>query len=126
MIETGANVVYGNRFTGKVRKTGYFINTMANLFLTFLTNVITGLNLSDMETGYKLFDGDFIRSVDIKSKGFDFEPEITCKMSRMKASIYEVPISYNVRSIYEGKKIRFKDGIAAIIALFRFGIFKLD
>lgn len=124
MIKTGANVVYGSRYRGKYRKAGYFINTVANNFLTFLTNLVNNLNLSDMETGYKLFNGNLIRSIKISSKRFDFEPEITCKVSRYKTAIYEVPISYNARTYYEGKKIKFKDGVQAIFAIIKYGVLK--
>jgi len=124
MIKTGANVVYGTRYRGSYRKTGYFINTLANNFLTLMSNIINNNNLTDMETGYKLFNGNLIRSIKISSKGFDFEPEITCKRSRYKTAIYEVPVTYNARTYYEGKKIRFKDGVLAIIALIKYGILR--
>lgn len=126
MMKTGANVIYGTRYLGSYRKTGYFLNTMANNLLTLLSNIINNHNLTDMETGYKLFNGNLIRSIKISSKGFDFEPEITCKIRRYKTAIYEVPVSYNARTYYEGKKIRFKDGILAIVALVKYGIFRLN
>jgi len=126
MIKTGANVVYGTRYRGSYRKTGYFINTIANNLLTLMSNIINNNNLTDMETGYKLFNGNLIRSIKIRSKGFDFEPEITCKVSRHKTAIYEVPVSYNARTYYEGKKIRFKDGVLAIIALIKYGVLRFN
>lgn len=122
--ERDASVVYGTRFVGPRRRTGYFLNTLANKFLTLFTNFLTGLNLSDMESGYKLFKGDLIRSIPLVSNRFEFEPEITCKLARRKIVIHEVPISYNARSYEEGKKIGFRDGITAIITLLKFGLFK--
>ena len=122
--KAGANVIYGSRCHGRYRKTGSFVRTLANDFLTFLCNFINNLNLSDMETCYKLFNGNLIRSINIKSKGFDFEPEVTCKIARKKISIYEVPISYNARTYYEGKKLRWADGIKAVSAIIRYGLFK--
>jgi len=121
VTKTGALAVYGTRYAGTYRKTGLFLNTIANSFLAFLTNAITGLNLSDMETGYKLFSGPVIRSLELKSKGFEFEAEVTCKVNRLKISIFETPISYNARSYMEGKKICFSDGLKAIYTLFKYG-----
>ncbi len=121
--ETNASVVYGTRFSGDYRRTGSFIYTLGNKFLTLLTNLTCGLNLTDMETCYKLFDGDLIRSVKIQSKKFDFEPEITCKLSRQKIALYETPISYEARTKLQGKKIGFSDGIQAIYAIFKYRFF---
>ncbi len=86
----------------------------------------TGCNLSDMETCYKLFYGPLIRGIKINSNGFDFEPEITCKIRKMNFSIYETPITYNARSRLEGKKIKYSDGFEAMRAIVKYGIFKSD
>jgi 2-polyprenyl-3-methyl-5-hydroxy-6-metoxy-1,4-benzoquinol methylase len=124
MYKAEARAVYGTRYMGQRRRTGYFVNTLANNFLTFLANFINNLNLTDMETGYKLFHGPVIRSIKITAKGFDFEPEVTCKIARLKIPIYETPISYNARTYYEGKKIKFIDGLKAILALIKYGILR--
>ncbi len=121
--KTNAYAVYGTRFSGEYRRTGSYIYTLGNNFLTMLTNLLCGLNLTDMETCYKLFDGNLIRSIKIKSKGFDFEPEITCKLSNLKIPIYETAISYNPRSKLQGKKIGVKDGFSAIFSIIKYKIF---
>jgi 2-polyprenyl-3-methyl-5-hydroxy-6-metoxy-1,4-benzoquinol methylase len=126
MFKTGANVVYGTRFHGSYRRTGYLLTTIGNRMLTIATNIINNINLSDMGTGYKLFNGNVIRKIKITSKGFDFEPEVTCKICRMKIAIYEVPISFKARSYYEGKKIKIKDSFWALKALVKYGILNLD
>jgi SAM-dependent methyltransferase len=125
-LATGALAVYGSRYLGQFRKTGSFIHTQGNNFLTFFINLVTGCNLSDMETGYKLIYGPLIRGMKISSKRFDFEPEVTCKLRNMKVSIYETPITYNARSYIEGKKIRYIDGIEAIKAVIKYGILKKE
>lgn len=117
-IERGlADVVYGSRFRGgEPHRIIYYRNQVANKFLTALSNICTGLNLTDMETCYKLFKGDVIRDIakNLKSNRFGFEPEITAKIAKRKLRIYEVGISYYGRSKEEGKKISYKDGIKAI------------
>ena len=119
-----ADVVYGSRFRESKAK-GYLANRMANKFLTWLSNIFTGLKLTDMETCYKAFKREIIQSVDIQEKRFGFEPEITAKIADMKVDgnklrIKEVPISYYPRTNEEGKKIGFKDGVRAIICIFKY------
>lgn len=117
-IERGhADVVYGSRFIGgQPHRIIYFRNQVANKFLTTLSNVFTGLNLTDMETCYKMFRGDLVRDLakHLKAQRFGFEPEITARVAKSKARVYEIGISYYGRSKEEGKKIGMKDGIKAI------------
>lgn len=117
-IERGhADVVYGSRFIGgEPHRIIYYRNQVANKFLTTLSNMFTGLNLTDMETCYKMFKGDLVRSLakDLKAKRFGFEPEITARVAKSKAAVYEIGISYYGRSKEEGKKIGMKDGLKAI------------
>lgn len=117
-IERGhADVVYGSRFIGgEPHRIIYYRNQVANKFLTTLSNMFTGLNLTDMETCYKMFKGDLVRSLakDLKAKQFGFEPEITARVAKSGARVYEIGISYYGRSKEEGKKIGFRDGLKAI------------
>ncbi|MGH7158050.1 MAG: glycosyltransferase family 2 protein [Candidatus Saccharimonadales bacterium] len=117
-IERGhADVVYGSRFIGgQPHRIIYYRNQVANKFLTTLSNAFTGLNLTDMETCYKMFQGDLIRDLakHLKAQRFGFEPEITARVAKSKARVYEIGISYYGRSKEEGKKIGMKDGIKAI------------
>jgi glycosyltransferase involved in cell wall biosynthesis len=123
-IERGhADVVYGSRFIGgEPHRIIYFRNQVANKFLTFLSNMFTGLNLTDMETCYKMFRGDLVRSLakDLKAQRFGFEPEITARVAKSKAPVYEIGISYYGRSKEEGKKIGLKDGLKAIYEIIYF------
>jgi glycosyltransferase involved in cell wall biosynthesis len=114
-----AQVVYGSRFTGE-RRNMFFTHWVGNRFLSLVTNVLYNTTLSDMETGYKVFDRRVLESVTIRANGFDFEPEITAKVLRMGYRIYEVPISYAGREYHEGKKITWKDGVAAFLTLVRY------
>lgn len=120
-----ADVVYGSRFMGgNPHRILFFWHTIGNKFLTFLSNVMTDLNLTDMETCYKLFKADIIKGVRIKENRFGFEPEITAKISRIKKiRIYEVGISYYGRTYEEGKKINWKDGFRAIYCIFKYNLF---
>ena len=122
-----ADVVYGSRFIGgKPHRISFFWHTIGNRFLTFLSNMFTNLNLSDMETCYKLFRTDLIQPIALKENRFGFEPEITAKISRVKnIRIYEVGISYYGRTYEEGKKIGWKDGVRAIYCILKYGLFKL-
>jgi len=117
-IERGhADVVYGSRFIGgEPHRIIYYRNQVANKFLTTLSNILTGLNLTDMETCYKMFRGDLVRGLakDLKAQRFGFEPEITARVAKSGAKVYEIGISYYGRSKEEGKKIGFKDGLKAI------------
>jgi len=118
-----ADVVYGSRFLGGPHRVLFFWHQLGNSFLTLLSNMMTNLNLTDMETCYKVFRGEIIRKITIKSNRFGVEPELTAKLARMGARIYETPISYAGRDYGEGKKITWRDGIAAFWHIFRFGFF---
>ncbi len=121
IIEDKADVVYGSRLTGaKPSRSFMFTHLLGNKLLTFTTNILYGATLTDMETCYKAFRASFLKDIQIKSDRFDFEPEITAKMLKKKARLYELPISYYGREYDEGKKITWKDGIHALIALVRF------
>jgi glycosyltransferase involved in cell wall biosynthesis len=121
-----ADVVYGSRFMGgNPHRILFFWHTIGNKFLTFLSNMFTNLNLTDMETCYKLFRTDIAQNLDLKEKRFGFEPEVTAKVARVKGvRIYEVGISYYGRTYEEGKKIGWKDGFRAIWCILRYNLFK--
>jgi len=114
ILEDQADVVFGNRFHGGPHRVLYFWHYVANRFLTLMTNVLTGLNLSDMEVGYKVFRADVLRRISLTSERFGFEPEVTIKVARLRCRVYEVPIRYYGRTYAEGKKITWRDGVAAI------------
>jgi glycosyltransferase involved in cell wall biosynthesis len=118
-----ADVVFGNRFHGGVHRVLYFWHYNANKFLTFLSNLLTNLNLSDMEVGYKVFRTEVMRKIKLTSDRFGFEPEVTIKAAKTRCRIYEVPISYHGRTYEEGKKITWKDGIAALYFLVKYKFF---
>ena len=122
ILDGRADVVYGSRFLG--HKNGhrvlYFWHSMGNRLLTLLSNCVTDLNLTDMETCYKVFVRDVAQRLDLQSRDFGIEPEITCKVARMRARVFEVPISYNGRTYEEGKKIGLKDAFKAVYTLLRF------
>ena len=121
VIEGKADVVYGSRLTGgKVARAFNFWHYLGNKLLTFITNVLYNAILSDMETCYKVFRTDVIKSFLIKSNRFDFEPEITAKVLKRKYKLYEMPISYYGRDFAEGKKITWRDGFAAVWALVKY------
>ena len=121
IVEGKADVAYGSRLSGgKPSRSFMFHHLLGNKFLSLLTNILYGSTLTDMETCYKAFRAVFIKGIQIKSDRFDFEPEITAKILKKKARLYELPISYYGREYNEGKKITWKDGIHAIIALIRF------
>ena len=126
VIEGYADVVYGSRFIGgKPHRILFFWHSIGNKFLTFLSNMFNNLNLTDMETCYKLFRADILKSLDLKENRFGFEPEVTAKMVRFPGiRIYEVGISYYGRTFAEGKKINWKDGFRAIYCIIRYGFFK--
>ena len=124
IVDGKADVVYGSRFKGEVTRVLYFWHFMGNQFLTFLSNMFTNLNLTDMETCYKAFRGDIIRNMKLTSDRFGIEPEMTAKISKIKdIRIYEVPISYFGRTYNEGKKINWKDGFSAIWSIVKFNLF---
>jgi len=125
-IEEGfADVVYGSRFMGgDPHRILFFWHSFGNRFLTFLSNMFTNLNLTDMETCYKMFKRDVIDNVNIKENRFGIEPEITAKISKMNVRIYEVGISYYGRTYKEGKKIGWKDGLHAVFCIFKYNLVK--
>jgi glycosyltransferase involved in cell wall biosynthesis len=119
-----ADVVYGSRFMiRRAARVLYFRHFLANHFLTFLSNLLTDLNLSDVETGYKAFRGEIIRNMLIETRGFGFEIEVTAKIAKLKCRVYEVPISYHGRTYEEGKKIGYKDGLDAIFYILKYNLF---
>jgi len=123
-IEEGfADVVYGSRFMGgNPHRILFFFHSIGNKFITFISNLFTNLNLTDIETCYKMFRKNVIKKIDIKEKGFGIEPEITAKISKMNLRIYEVGISYYGRTYEEGKKITWRDGFRAIICIIKYWI----
>lgn len=123
ILEDQADVVFGNRFHGGPHRVLYFWHYVGNRVLTLLTNVLTGLNLSDMEVGYKVFRADVLRRITLKSNRFGFEPEITVKVAKLGCRVYEVPIRYYGRTYAEGKKITWRDGLAALFHLLRYRLF---
>jgi hypothetical protein len=114
--------VYGSRFLAKRSRSGYLKNYLANRFLTGLSNLTTGLGLTDMETCYKMFRREVLLRVRIEQNRFGFEPEITAKISRLGIRIVERPISYAARTHEEGKKISWKDGLKAIWCILKYGL----
>ena len=124
ILEGRADVVYGSRFlVRRATRVLYFYHYLANKSLTFFSNLFTNLNMTDIETGYKAFRGDIIRSMVIVSTRFGFEVEVTAKIAKLKIAIYEVPISYYGRTYAEGKKITMRDGLMAIWLIVRFNLF---
>ena len=118
-----ADVVYGSRFVGgESHRVFYFWHSVGNKLLTLLSNALSGLNLTDMETCYKAFKTEIIKSIDLKEDRFGFEPEITAKLAQMRLRIYEVGISYSGRTYDEGKKIGWKDGVQAIWCIFKYNL----
>lgn len=119
-----ADVVYGSRFMIKrAARVLYYYHYLANKALTFLSNLLTNLNITDVETCYKAFRGDIIRNMNIRSSGFGFEIEVTAKIAKLNCILYEVPISYYGRTYEEGKKITYIDGLAAFYYIIRYNIF---
>jgi glycosyltransferase involved in cell wall biosynthesis len=124
IFEGQADVVYGSRFmVRKASRVLYFYHFLANKALTFLSNLLTNVNMTDVETCYKAFRGEIIRNMTITSTGFGFEIEVTAKVAKLHCRLYEVPISYYGRTYEEGKKIGFKDGLAAGWYIFRYNVF---
>jgi len=123
ILEGHADVVFGNRFHGGPHRVLYFWHYVGNRFLTNLCNMATNLNLSDMEVGYKVFRTDVIQRLRLKSDRFGIEPELTVKVAKLGCRVYEVPIAYHGRTYTEGKKITWKDGIAALYYIIRFRLF---
>ena len=125
IIDGKADVVFGSRFIGEPHRVLYFWHTLGNRFLTSLSNMCTNLNLTDMEVCYKVFRKPILDRITVKCDRFGFEPEITAKVAKMRPRlrIYEVGIAYYGRSYEEGKKITWKDGVKAILAILRFRFF---
>jgi glycosyltransferase involved in cell wall biosynthesis len=120
MLDGRADVVYGSRFLGGPHRVLFFWHYLVNRGLTFLSNLLTNLNLTDMEVGYKMFKREVLQGITIRSERFNFEPEITAKVAKKKVKIYEVPISYSGRTYEEGKKIGFSDGVEALWTIFKY------
>jgi len=121
ILEDKADVAYGSRLTGsRPSRSFMFTHLLGNKLLTFMTNILYNTTLTDMETCYKAFKAEFIKGIEIKSNKFDFEPEITAKVLKKGARLYELPISYYGREYDEGKKITWKDGIHAVFALLKY------
>lgn len=123
-----ADVVYGSRFMGgNPHRILFFWHSIGNQMLTFMSNMFTNLNLTDMETCYKIFKADMIKSLKLKERRFGFEPEVTAKISRIpNVRIYEVGISYYGRTYEEGKKIGWRDGVRAGICMLKYGLFRMN
>ena len=123
ILDGRADVVYGSRFLGETRRILFFWHYVANTCLTLLSNVFTNLNMSDMETCYKVFTRQALEGVTLREDRFGFEPEITAKLARKRLRFYEVPVAYHGRTYEEGKKIRMKDGFRALWVILKYGIF---
>ena len=125
ILDGRADVVYGSRFLGGPHRVLLFWHSVGNRMITTLSNMLTNLNLSDMETGYKAFRSEILKRIKIESNRFGFEPEITAKVAKMGCRIFEVPISYYGRDYSEGKKIGWRDGIAAFYWIIKFNLFRV-
>jgi glycosyltransferase involved in cell wall biosynthesis len=125
ILEGKADVVYGSRFvTGDYRRVLFFWHSVGNKFLTLLSNMFTNLNLTDMETCYKVFRREFLEKITIEENRFGFEPEITAKVAKLGVRIYEVGISYSGRTYTEGKKIGWKDGFSALRCILKYNLLR--
>jgi glycosyltransferase involved in cell wall biosynthesis len=123
IVKNHADVVFGSRFIGQERRVLYYFHALINKFLTFLSNVLTNINITDMETCYKVFRTEVLRKITLTSDRFGFEPEVTAKVAKLKVRIVEVGIRYHGRTYEEGKKITWKDGVAALWHIIRFNLF---
>src|SRR5262249_48637365 len=125
IIENKADVVFGSRFSsGKPHRVLYYWHRVGNSVLTTLSNMFTDLDLTDMETGYKLFRREVIQRIEIEENRFGCEPEVTAKVARLRCPIYEVGISYYGRTYAQGKKINWKDGFRAILCILKYNLFR--
>jgi glycosyltransferase involved in cell wall biosynthesis/SAM-dependent methyltransferase len=122
LMDGKADAVYGSRFLGETRRVLYYWHTVGNRLLTTLSNVLTNLNLTDLETGYKVFRTDLLQTMHLQAEGFGFEVEVTAKIARLNLRLYEVPISYSGRSYVDGKKIRWWHGVSALGQILRYGL----
>jgi len=123
ILDGRADAVYGSRFLGGEHRVLFFWHMVGNKILTLFSNMLTNINLSDMETGYKAFRAEIIKNIKLQSNSFGFEPEITAKVVKLGCRIYETSISYSGRTYQEGKKINWKDGIAAFWHIIRYNLF---
>jgi len=123
LVQGRADAVFGSRFLGGTHRVLYYWHSVGNGLLTTLSNMFSNLNLTDMECCYKAVKGDLARSLPLKSERFGFEPEITARLSKANARIFEVPVSYSGRTYLEGKKITWRDGVAALIHIVRYNLF---
>lgn len=124
ILDGNADVVFGSRFTGETRRVLYFWHAVMNRTLTLLSNMTSGLNLTDMETCYKAFRREVLQSFTLKENRFGIEPELTARVGRANVRVYEVPISYFGRTYEEGKKIGWKDGVRALYAIGKYGVLR--
>lgn len=124
ILDGNADVVFGSRFLGETRRVLYFWHAVTNWGLTLLSNMTTGLNLTDMETCYKAFRREVLTSFVLKEDRFGIEPELTARVGRANVRVYEVPISYFGRTYEDGKKIGWKDGVRAVYAIAKYGVFR--
>ncbi len=124
ILDGNADVVFGSRFTGETRRVLYFWHAVVNQGLTLLSNMTSGLNLTDMETCYKAFRREVLQSFTLKEDRFGIEPELTARVGRANVRVYEVPISYFGRTYEDGKKIGWKDGVRALYAIGKYGVLK--
>jgi glycosyltransferase involved in cell wall biosynthesis len=122
ILDGNADVVYGSRFLGGPHRVLYYWHSVANWFLTNASNTVTNLSLTDMETCYKVFRREVIERIELRQNRFGFEPEVTAKVARLGARVYEVPISYAGRTYAEGKKIGWKDGVQALWCIVRYSV----
>jgi len=123
ILEGHADVVFGNRFHGGSHRVLYFWHYVANRTLTLITNILTGLNLSDMEVGYKVFRAEMLGRLQLTADRFGIEPELVIKVAKLRCRVYEVPIRYHGRTYEEGKKITWRDGVAALYHILRYRFF---
>ena len=126
LFRSNADVVFGSRFTGETRRVLYFWHAVVNQGLTLLSNMTSGLNLTDMETCYKAFRREVLHSFTLKEDRFGIEPELTARVGRANVRVYEVPISYFGRTYEEGKKIGWKDGVRALYAIGKYGLLSAE
>jgi len=126
ILDDKADVVYGSRFIGSdAHRVLFFWHYLGNRFLTLVSNAVTNLNLTDMETCYKVFRTDVLRRIELHEDRFGFEPEVTAKVARLNVRIYEVGISYWGRTYEDGKKIGWRDGVSALICILKYGLLRL-
>ncbi len=123
ILQGNADVVYGSRFLGGPHRVLFFWHFVGNYFLTLLSNMLSNVNVTDMETGFKIFRASVLKEINLQSDRFGFEPEITAKVARLRCRLYEVPISYHGRDYAAGKKITWRDGAAAIYHILRYNLF---